>query len=79
MNKRASPDEHLAPVQLLLKTADACKTLGGIHPRTLSRLEQRGLISSVKLVRHKLWAAEDLRGLVAKHQVWESTQQEEQP
>ncbi len=55
---------------LLLKAHAACQLLGGIHPRSLARLEQRGLIRSVKLLRHKLYAMEDLKALVNELRDW---------
>ena len=54
----------------LFKTASACHALGGIHPRTLARLEKRGLIRSVKLLRHKLYAREDIEALVQELRKW---------
>ncbi len=58
------------PPKLLLKTTDACRALGGIHPRTLARLEQRGLIKSVPLLRHKLYSREDIENLVEEVRKW---------
>ena len=50
---------------LLLKTAEVCRMLGGIHPRTLARLESRGLIGPVSgLLRHKLYTRRDVEALV---------------
>jgi hypothetical protein len=50
---------------LLLKTAEVCRMLGGIHPRTLARLESRGLIGPISgLLRHKLYARRDVEALV---------------
>lgn len=56
--------------RLLLKTSDACEVLGGIHARTLARLEQRGLIRGVKLLRHKLYARADIEALVEEVRKW---------
>jgi hypothetical protein len=56
--------------RLLLKTKEVCTLLGGIHPRTLSRLERRGQIRSVKLLRHKLYATEDVEELVERIRNW---------
>jgi DNA-binding transcriptional MerR regulator len=55
---------------LLLKTHEACEILGGIHARTLARLEQRGLIRGVKLLRHKLYARADIEALVEEVRKW---------
>ena len=56
--------------RLLLKTQEACEILGGIHARTLARLEQRGLIRGVKLLRHKLYARADIEALVEEVRKW---------
>lgn len=56
---------------LLLKTAEVCRLLGNIAPRTLSRLEARGLIRSVPgLLRHKLYARRDVEALVENLSSW---------
>lgn len=56
---------------LLLKTAEVCRLLGEIHPRTLSRLEARGLIAPVSgLLRHKLYARRDVEALVENLRSW---------
>ena len=56
---------------LLLKTAEVCRLLGEIHPRTLSRLEARGLIAPVSgLLRHKLYARRDVESLVENLSTW---------
>ena len=56
---------------LLLKTAEVCRILGGIHPRTLARLESRGLIGPVSgLLRHKLYARRDVEALVENLSSW---------
>ena len=60
-----------APAPLLLKTQAACRELGGIHPRSLARLERRGLIRSVKILRHKLYSMDELKAFVAKLSHWE--------
>lgn len=72
---RTKDNVHSAPTALndaplLVKTHDACKELGGIHPRSLARLEKRGLIHSVRLFRHKLYAMADLKALVAELRDW---------
>ena len=56
--------------RLLLKTQDACQVLGGIHPRTLARMEKRGLIKSVPLLRHKCYVYDDLEALVDQLREW---------
>jgi hypothetical protein len=56
--------------RLLLKTKDVRGLLGGIHPRTLRRPELRGQIRSVHLLRHKLYAAEEVEELVNRLQKW---------
>lgn len=56
---------------LLLKTAEVCRILGNVHPRTLKRLEERGLIRPVSgLIRHKLYARRDVEALVAGLSDW---------
>ena len=56
---------------LLLKRKEACRVLGGIHPRTLARLESRGLIRAVSgLLRHKLYARRDVEALVENMSSW---------
>jgi hypothetical protein len=56
---------------LLLKTAEVCRLLGNIAPRTLSRLEARGLIRSVPgLLRHKLYVRRDVEALVENLSTW---------
>ncbi len=56
--------------RLLVKTREACEILGGIHPRTLARLEARGLIRCVKLLRHKQYARADIEALVEEVRKW---------
>ncbi|RYD74949.1 MAG: hypothetical protein EOP84_19070 [Verrucomicrobiaceae bacterium] len=58
--------------RLLLKTQDACVVLGGIHPRTLARMEERGLIKSLPLLRHKMYLYSDLEALVDQLREWNS-------
>lgn len=56
---------------LLLKTAEVCRILGGIHPRTLARLESRGLIGRVSgLLRHKLYTRHAVEALVVNLSSW---------
>lgn len=68
----SSPADDAPSGPLLLKTADACLKLGGIHPRTLARMEARGLIHSIKLLRHRLYAVKDLEALVDNLRDWEA-------
>jgi hypothetical protein len=56
--------------RLLLKTREVCDLLGNLNPRTLARLEARGIIRSVKLLRHKLYAREDVETLVQSLRDW---------
>lgn len=65
-----SASDPAGSLPLLLKTLDACRQLGGIHPRTLARLEKRGLIRSVKLLRHKLYSAKDIQKLSEEGDEW---------
>jgi hypothetical protein len=59
---------------LLLKTAEARKYLGNVSARTLARLEQRGLIKSLPILRHKMYASEELRRFVANAQNWNANE-----
>lgn len=54
----------------LLKVGDVCKLLGGIHPRTLSRMTKRGLIQPVSIIRHKLYSREAVEALVKNNENW---------
>lgn len=56
---------------LLVKAREACRLLGGVHPRTLARLEERGLIRSVPgLIRHRLYVRRDVEALVENLNSW---------
>jgi hypothetical protein len=67
----SSPLGYELTAPLLLKTAEVCRLLGDIHPRTLSRLEARGLIVPVSgLLRHKLYARRDVEALVENLSRW---------
>lgn len=57
---------------LLINTSEACRILGGIHPRSLSRMEARGLIRPVPLLRHKLYAMADINNLVEGLRTWKA-------
>lgn len=66
---RDAQKEGLEP--LLLNTKAVCCQLGGIHPRTLARLEFRGLLRPVSgLLRHKLYARKDIEALVENLSSW---------
>lgn len=55
---------------LLLKTKQVCHLLGDVNERTLARLEKRGFIRRVPLLRHKLYAYEDVVKMVEDLQSW---------
>lgn len=55
---------------LLLKAKQVCHILGDVNERTLARLEERGLIRRVPLLRHKLYAYEDVVKMVEDLQSW---------
>jgi len=55
---------------LLLNTSETCRLLGGICPRTLDRLEKRGLIRSLPLLRHKMYAFADIESCVEGLRKW---------
>lgn len=69
-NSTASRTENLTP--LLLKAGDVCRLLGGIHPRSLTRMEARGLLRPVPLLRHKLYSREDVLTLIHNLKNWEA-------
>jgi hypothetical protein len=50
---------------LLLKTSEVCRLLGNVNARTVARLEERGLIRSVKMIRHKMYPYEEVVKLVS--------------
>jgi DNA-binding transcriptional MerR regulator len=54
---------------LLIKAEEVCRLLG-ISDRTLARLEQRGLIKSIRIIRHKLYAMADVESLVEQMRSW---------
>jgi hypothetical protein len=56
--------------RLLLKAREVCELLGGIHIRTLSRMEKAGHIRSVKLLRHRMFLNEDVEALVHDLREW---------
>lgn len=60
-----------SPARMLIKAREVCELLGGIHPRTLSRMEKSGLIRSVKLLRHRMYLPEDVTRLVDNLRNWE--------
>ena len=55
---------------LLLKADEVCRLLGGIARRSLSRMEKDGRISSVHLLRHHLYARQDVETLVEGLRKW---------
>ena len=74
MSKRNLHDsEQPETVPLLVKADTVCKLLGGIHPRTLARLEKRRLIRPLPgLLRHKLYSLSDVHGLIENLKTWEA-------
>lgn len=75
--KREQQKQKKGPVEcnppsasLLVNVREACRLMGGISPRTLRRLEQRGLIRSIPLTRHKLYRREDIERLVEEVASW---------
>lgn len=68
---RASPPNTGSDPSLLMKCKEVCRILGDIHPRTLKRLEERGLIHPASgLLRHKLYARRDVEALVENQIKW---------
>jgi hypothetical protein len=65
----AVADDEIEP--LLYNTTQTCRLLG-VCPRTLDRLEKRGLIRSVKLTRCKLFARKDIEALVEEYRIWKA-------
>ena len=62
---------HTSASPLLLKVKEVTRLLGGVHPRTLARLEKRGLIRPVTgLLRHKLYFHRDVVALVENLSSW---------
>ena len=51
--------------RLALNKRDARLALGGVSETTLWRLEQRGLITSIPGLRHKLYSVESLKRFVS--------------
>lgn len=58
------------PQALLLKAPEVCRLLGGVSLRTLRRMENQGLLRSVHLLRHKLYARQDVEALVENLRKW---------
>jgi hypothetical protein len=52
-----------------LKVREACQYLGGIHPSTLRRLAQRGLIRPNRMFRHTLYTRAELDRVLKEGQV----------
>jgi hypothetical protein len=70
-NIHDSAQQETAP--LLVKADTACKMLGGIHSRTLARLEKRRLIRPLPgLLRHKLYSIADIKSLIENLKTWEA-------
>lgn len=61
---------HTSTDALLVKVNEACRLLGNISPRTVARLERRGLIRPVRLLRHKLYSRAALEAMVNKETKW---------
>ena len=68
--ERLEPSNTADP--LLLKREEVCRLLGNVSPRTVARLEQRGLIRPVSLLRHKLYSREDVLALIENLKNWEA-------
>jgi predicted urease superfamily metal-dependent hydrolase len=47
-----------------LKMGPACQYLGGIHPATMRRLIERGLIRPNKVFRHLLFPVDELNRVI---------------
>ena len=62
----AATEDH----RLLWNTKTVCEALGGIHPRTLARMEKDGLVCGVKLLRHRLYARKDIESFVEGLRAW---------
>lgn len=56
---------------LLFNTKETCRLLS-ICPRTLARLEQRGLIRRVPILRHKRFAMDDIKSCVEGLRKWKA-------
>lgn len=67
---RSSQDNPARPI--LLKRDEVCRLLGNISPRTVARMEQRGLIRPVRILRHKLYSRAALEALVNNDLNWEA-------
>jgi predicted urease superfamily metal-dependent hydrolase len=52
-----------------MKMRDACAYLGGIHPATLRRLVERGLIRPNKVFRHLLFPVDELNRVIEEGMV----------
>jgi len=64
--QKAAPKQHNSTPDFVgaLKMRDACQYLGGIHPATLRRLIERGLIRSNKVFRHLLFPVDELNRVI---------------
>jgi hypothetical protein len=67
-----SHDAQGAPAggAILLKRDEVCRLLGNISPRTVARMEERGLIRPVRILRHKLYSRAALEALVNNETNW---------
>lgn len=65
-NHKDSPESP----SLLWSTKTVCAALGGVHPRTLARMEKAGLIRPVRLLRHKLYSRVDIENFVEGLRSW---------
>jgi hypothetical protein len=52
-----------------LKLRDACAYLGGIHPATMRRLIERGMIRPNKTFRHLLFSVDELNKVIEEGMV----------
>jgi len=73
----ATPERHVSRKvveksqiePLLYDTKETCRMLK-VCPRTLARLEQRGLIRSIRVLRHKRFALDDIKAFVEEQRKW---------
>jgi hypothetical protein len=66
--KRVATDDR--PVAIgALKMGPACQYLGGIHPATMRRLIERGLIRPNKVFRHLLFPVDELNRVISEGMV----------
>jgi len=58
--------------QLLVSRKEVCRLLGNISARSVARLEERGLLRSTGLLRHKLYRRADVEALANEELNWEA-------